>query len=530
MDNLGPGASLWQLKLAQLRVKKKVEERQREIEELTKERVRLEQLESTAAALPVLPAVGNNPASPTAPVSPFFGALDDLGAFNDFDDVGDISVFDEFCALDTVANVTDTAPAPATADPPVVALDDPNPSTLAAAAAAAVLPTAPSVTPAAPYAASPPAATLATLAFLALVALHTTLAADSSAAALVPRIATMDADSPTEKLDALPPPLPIVATTAPKSNSAVRPADVTTVVSPAAAQDISVDMAPPAKRQRTDLLYDDSGNLVTRANLSKVFGPFPFLPLSRVCVFYQRIFRCPLVPDVGDLGALSQTLERMDGFRLLPVQVGGTDSDRTANLSILRRDGPELAKLRKETMIRLRKPKGYGSPIPAPLLCSSLAMMGCIPIGHLSPTVLTSIFQTLTGRVLGPLRVVSVTGIHQMSTRNPCEMVRDWLNDLCQYIMEGGSARSILVEAATCHNVFMGMCFARGDVRTNLDPTGTVAKEMLDKDLHHSRILLGISKGDLKIILMYLPDLMEGEGEALAQRLKELADSLLTQP
>ncbi|KAJ2259495.1 hypothetical protein GGI01_003607 [Coemansia sp. RSA 376] len=528
MDNLGPGASLWQLKLAQLRVKKKVEERQREIEELTKERVRLEQLESTAAALPALPAVGNNPASPTAPASFPVGALDALGAFNDFDDVGDISVFDECYALDTVANVADTTAATATADPPAVLLDGPDYSTLVAAAAS--LPTAPSVTPAAPDAASPPAATLTTLAFLALVALHATLAADSSAAAIVPRTAAKDANSPTETPDALPPPLPIVATTASKTNSAVRPADVTTVVSPAAAQDISVDMAPPAKRQRTDLLYDDSGNLVTRANLSKVFGPFPFLPLSRVCVFYQRIFRCPLVPDVGDLGALSQTLERMDGFRLLPVQVGGTDSDRTANLSILRRDGPELAKLRKETMIRLRKPKGYGSPIPAPLLCSSLAMMGCIPIGHLSPTVLTSIFQTLTGRVLGPLRVVSVTGIHQMSTRNPCEMVRDWLNDLCQYIMEGGSARSILVEAATCHNVFMGMCFARGDVRTNLDPTGTVAKEMLDKDLHHSRILLGISKGDLKIILMYLPDLMEGEGEALAQRLKELADSLLTQP
>ncbi|KAJ2074702.1 hypothetical protein IW146_003757 [Coemansia sp. RSA 922] len=252
MDNLGPGAPLSQIKLAQLRVKKKVEEILRELNELTKESVHLELLEATVVALRALPAVGNNPTSPTAPASFPVGALDALGAFNDFDDVGDISVFDECYTLDTVANVADTTVAPATADPPAVLLDGPDYSTLAAATATtAVLPTAPSITPAAPVAASPPAAILATLAFLALVALHATLAADSSASTVVPCTAPMDADSPTEKLDALPPHLPIVATTATITNSAVCTADATTDTPPAAAQDISEDMAPPAKRQRT---------------------------------------------------------------------------------------------------------------------------------------------------------------------------------------------------------------------------------------------------------------------------------------
>ncbi|KAJ2053962.1 hypothetical protein GGI03_000237 [Coemansia sp. RSA 2337] len=248
MDNLGPGAPHWQIKLAQLRVKKKVEEILRELNELTKERVRLELLEATAAALIALPAVGNNPTSPTAPASFPVGALDALGAFNDFDDVGDISFFDECCTLDTVTNVADTTAATATADPPAATFDDPDSFTLAAAAASLL--TAPSVTPAAPVAASPPAATLTTLAFLALVALHATLAADSSASTVVPCTTSMDADSPTEKLDAPSPPLPIVATTATKTNSAMRAADATTDTH-AAALDNGEDMAPPAKRQRT---------------------------------------------------------------------------------------------------------------------------------------------------------------------------------------------------------------------------------------------------------------------------------------
>ncbi|KAJ2065541.1 hypothetical protein GGI08_002217, partial [Coemansia sp. S2] len=390
MDNLGPGASLWQLKLAQLRVKKKVEERQRELKELTKESVRLEQLESTAAALPALPAVGNNPASPTAPVSFPVGALDDLGAFNDFDDVGDISVFDECYALDTVANVTDTAPAPATADPPVVALDDPNPSTLAAAAAS--LPPAPSVTPAAPDAASPPAATLTTLAFLAFVALHATLAADSSAAALVPCTAAMDADSPTEKLDALPPPLPIVATTATITNSAVRTADAATDASPAAALDNSKDMAPPAKRQRTDALQDSNGKLVTRAHLSKACGPFIFLMPQMVPTLLRRTPGCQFAFDDADLPEFLETLQVTKGFKPQIINVKPANSDMMTSLNLVQRDGPEFATIKRQLVNRLRLPRGYSAVVPGPLLFYYLATLSYVPIDELSGTAMAKMF------------------------------------------------------------------------------------------------------------------------------------------
>ncbi|KAJ2256290.1 hypothetical protein GGI13_001247 [Coemansia sp. RSA 455] len=557
MDNLGPGASLWQIKLAQLRVKKKVEERQRELEELTKERIRLEQLESTAAALP---AVGNNSASPTAPVSPLFGALDDLGAFNDFDDVGDISVFDECYALDTVANVADTTAATSTSDPPVVALDDPNSSTLAAAAAS--LPTAPSVTPAAPDAASPPAATLTTLAFLALVALYATLAADSSAAALVPRTTAMDADSPTEKLDALPPPLPIVATTATKTNSAMRAADATTDTPPAAAQDISEDMAPPAKRQRTSALRDGNGELVRRVDLSKACGPFIFLPLYMVCSLYQRIIRRTLVPDAGDLQVLRQKLQAAIGFMPSPIQIGKSDSGPADGSDLWQRIGPEFGMIKQRLTDRLRLPRGYSAVLPGPLLFYYLATLSYVPINELSGVAMAKMFTEVTGKVVGSLRFATSRGTRQKTKDELFALVRDWLDNLSHFVVKCGSVYKVLKMAARCRAAYLEKCKLKdtpdadmdADLHTNLeansdtdldsdldadldseldaslDLTGEIAVEMLRKGAHYSRILLGIRVKELKVFFRYLPGLMKGRDQAVVQRLTEIIDSHFIQP
>ncbi|KAJ2348237.1 hypothetical protein GGH92_002897 [Coemansia sp. RSA 2673] len=560
MDNLGPGASLWQIKLAQLRVKKKVEERQRELKELTKERVRLEQLESTAAALPALPAVGNNPASPTAPASFPVGALDALGAFNDFDDVGDISVFDECYALDTVANVADTTAATATADPPAVLLDGPDYSTLVAAAAS--LPTAPSVTPAAPDAASPPAATLTTLAFLALVALHATLAADSSAAAIVPRTAAKDANSPTETPDALPPPLPIVATTASKTNSAVRPADVTTVVSPAAAQDISMDMAPPAKRQRTSALQDSNGKLVTRAHLSKACGPFVFLKPQMVPVLLHRTPGCQFAFDDADLPEFVETLQVTKGFKPLIINVKPANSDMTTSLNLVQRDGPEFATIKRQLVDRLRLPRGYSAVVPGPLLFYYLATLSYVPIDELSGTAMAKMFTEATCRVVGSLRFATNRGTRQKTKDELFGQVRNWLDGMSHFVIKGGSVNKVLKMAAKCRAAYLEKCKLKdtpdpdmdadlhanleadadadldsdldadldSELDANLDLTGEIAVEMLRKGTHYSRILLGIRVKELEVFFRYLPGLMKGRDEAVVQQLTEIIDSHFNEP
>ncbi|KAJ2881991.1 hypothetical protein H4R27_003734 [Coemansia aciculifera] len=538
MENPEPGAPLGQIRLAKQRVQEQVETKLRELKELTKESVRLEQLEATATAS--LSAS----ASPTAPGSPPVVAsatdipalsVDALDAIDPFDDLGDLDDFDVLDDFDAIPSVADSIAAPAAADFPVVMLGDPDSSTFAAA----VLSTTPSVTPAA----SPPAATLTTMAFLALVALHATLAtaADSPVVALdalVSQTAATDMaltgpGASANTLDALPHLPPTVATTATETILAA-PATSFTTDACAAALDNSEAVSPPTKRQRTGILYDSNGNLVTRADLSKVFGHFPFLPLSRMCALYHQLFGRPLVPDVGDLRALRQKLEVMDGFRFLPVQVGGTDTDRTSNFSLLQRDGPEFVTLRQQTRTRLSLPRGFGAPIPEPLMCYSLAMLGCMPIGHLSRTALASMFQALTGSGLGSLRVVSSSGTNLMSTLDPCGMVRNWLRSLCQYIMEGSSVKRILGEAAICHKAYIGECFAKGSTkrktRTHMDPTGEVAKKMLEDDQHNSRILLGICQSDFTILLKYLPDVMEGEDEDLLKRLRNVSDSLLNQP
>ncbi|KAJ2337998.1 hypothetical protein GGH92_007367, partial [Coemansia sp. RSA 2673] len=232
-------------------------------------------------------------------------ALDALDAFDDFDD------FD---------------PAPAAANPPAATFDNPDSSTLAAAAAAAVLPTAPSVTSAVPVAVSPSADTLTTLAFLALVALHSTLAANSSAAALVPHTAAMDAESPTEKLDAPPPFLPIVATMATKTSSAVRTANATTDSHAAAAIDNSEAMAPPAKRQRIGDLQDSNGKRVGRAHISEACDPFLFLKPQMVPVLLHRTRGCRFVLDDADLPEFLQIMPTTHMFMSLIIDVDTAES------------------------------------------------------------------------------------------------------------------------------------------------------------------------------------------------------------
>ncbi|KAJ2057662.1 hypothetical protein GGI17_005521 [Coemansia sp. S146] len=380
-----------------------------------------------------VPVVSNAPVSPTAPGSPPVVAsatdipalsVDALDAIDSFDDLDDLDVFD------AVPSVTDSIAASAAADFPVVVLDDPDSPTFAAA----TLPTAPA-------AASPPTATLTTMAFLAFVALRATLAvaADSPIVALddpvshtaATDIALTNTDSPAIPLVANSTAVEdILALSVGAFNAVLSSADSTADDDVLAlfhdtTSDNGEDMAPPAKRQRTGVLYDSNDKLVT-------------------------------------------------------------------------------------------------------------PMLGCMPIGHLSRTALASMFQTLTGSGLGSLRVVSSSGTNLMSTLDPCEMVRNWLHSLCQYIMEGGSVKRILGEAATCHKAYIANCFSKGNTkrnsRTHMDPTGEVAKEMLEDDQHNSRILLGICQSDFVILLKYLPDLMEGEDEDLLVHLRNVSDNLRQQP
>ncbi|KAJ2754264.1 hypothetical protein GGI19_002527 [Coemansia pectinata] len=291
--------------------------------------------------------------------------------------------------------------------------------------------------------------------------------------------------------------------------------------------DNSEVMAPPAKRQRTNSLQDSNGNLVTRAHLSEAWGPFPFVMPHMVPTLLRRTFGHQFAFNDADLPEFLETLQTTKGLKSLTINVETTKSGVATTMDLLRRVGPDLEIIRKQIIARLRLPRGFGSPIPELLMCYSLAMLGCMPIGYLSRTALTSMFQTVTRNGPGSLRVVSSSGTNQMSTLDPSDMVRNWLCDLCWYIMEGGSVNSILGEAVTCHDVYIGECFAKGNIRTNLDPTGEAAKKMLDKDKHNSRVLLGICQSDfvilLKYLLKYLLDLMEGEDEDLLVHLRNVS-------
>ncbi|KAJ2256146.1 hypothetical protein GGI13_001294 [Coemansia sp. RSA 455] len=411
MERAEPESPLTHLHRARNSLCKQIEKNRLEGKALTEARNHLDLAIATVANTHVVPVVRNPPVSLTVP-APF--PVGDLDVSDALDLLNASAALD---ALDAFDDFDDFDPAPAAANPPAATFDNPDSSTLAAAAAAAVLPTAPSVTSAVPVAVSPSADTLTTLAFLALVALHSTLAANSSAAALVPHTAAMDAESPTEKLDAPPPFLPIVATMATKTSSAVRTANATTDSHAAAAIDNSEAMAPPAKRQRIGDLQDSNGKRVGRAHISEACDPFLFLKPQMVPVLLHRTRGCRFVLDDADLPEFLQIMPTTHMFMSLIIDVDTAESGVATRLELVQRVGVEDTIISEKMTDRLRLRRGYSAVVPGPLLLYYLAMMGYVPIVKLSGTAMAKMDNTAADFDLNGANAVEMLRNNECNSR-----------------------------------------------------------------------------------------------------------------
>ncbi|KAJ2344617.1 hypothetical protein GGH92_004409 [Coemansia sp. RSA 2673] len=522
MERAEPESPLTHLHRARNSLCKQIEKNRLEGKALTEARNHLDLAIATVANTHVVPVVRNPPVSLTVP-APF--PVGDLDAADALDLLNASAALD---ALDAFDEFEDFDPAPAATNPPAATFDNPDSSTLAAAAAAAVLPTAPSVTSAVPVAVSPPADTVTTLAFLAPVAMHATLAANSSAAALVPHTAAMDADSPTEKLDAPPPFLPTVATLATKTNSAVRTADATT--DSHAAIDNSEAMAPPAKRLRIGDLQDSNGKRVGRAHVSEACGPFVFLKPQMVPVLLHRTRGCRFVLDNADLPEFLRIMPTTHMFMSLIINVDTAESGVATRLELVQRVGIENALISEKMTDRLRLRRGYSAVVPGPLLLYYLAILGYVPIVELSGTAVAKMFQIVTGISLESLTIATRRGPRQRTKYELYGMLRDWLDGLSHLVVKCGSIKKALRMADKCYMAYLDKCKTRENTAADFDLNGANAVEMLRNNECNSRIFLGIWVDEFEVVLKCLPDLMKGRDEVLVQQLKEITDSHFNQP
>ncbi|KAJ2115132.1 hypothetical protein GGI01_003185 [Coemansia sp. RSA 376] len=205
----------------------------------------------------------------------------------------------------------------------------------------------------------------------------------------------------------------------------------------------------------TTVIHDSSGQEVTSVRVSLVFGSYFYMTLAMFAAVYQRKFGNQLLPNGADSEVVQEALGALEGFRLYTIQAESASSDQAASLTVLMRDGLEFDTMRLDLQKRLGLTKRPISPIPAPLLFYSVAMLGCISLDQMSGAVLQEMLLTITGVDFDTLSVVTDQGIRQMSYGDIFSKTKTWVHDLCLFAIKGGHIDKTLSMAATCHRKYI---------------------------------------------------------------------------
>ncbi|KAJ2104781.1 hypothetical protein GGI16_002632 [Coemansia sp. S142-1] len=230
------------------------------------------------------------------------------------------------------------------------------------------------------------------------------------------------------------------------------------------------------------VICDSSGQEVTSMRVSLVFGSFFYMTLAMFATVYQRKFGCRLVPEGANFEVVQEALGALEGFRLYTIQAESAGSDQAASLAVLMRDGPKLETMRLDLQCRLGLTKRPISPIPAPLLFYSVAMLGCISLDQMSGAVVQEMLLTITGVDFDTLSVVTEQGICQMSYDDLCCNAKTWACNFCRLTTKGGMHKT-LGNVTRCRKAYIKACRAKGNTDADLDPKGNIAKEMLKSDV-----------------------------------------------
>ncbi|KAJ2110578.1 hypothetical protein GGI16_000232 [Coemansia sp. S142-1] len=292
----------------------------------------------------------------------------------------------------------------------------------------------------------------------------------------------------------------------------------------------NADQNSAEKNGPTTVIHDSSGQEVTSVRVSLVFGSFFYMTLAMFAAVYQRKFGNQLLPNGADSEVVQEALGALEGFRLYTIQAESAGSDQAASLTVLMRDGLEFDTMRLDLQKRLGLTKRPISPIPAPLLFYSVAMLGCISLDQMSGAVLQEMLLTIAGVDFDTLSVVTDQGIRQMLYGDIFSKTKTWVHDLCLFAIKGGHIDKTLSMAATCHRKYIKKGHAEGNTDAGLDPKGTVAKRMLKDDVCSSSLLLGIRKHEFRTLFKqaeFMPK--NDDDESVNRYMKKASNSLFKQ-
>ncbi|KAJ2063057.1 hypothetical protein GGI17_002004 [Coemansia sp. S146] len=241
-------------------------------------------------------------------------------------------------------------------------------------------------------------------------------------------------------------------------------------------------------------IYDCSDDKVTIECLLAVIKPSIFFDLDFASKIYRQTYGCFLMACGIKPNHFVNKLAKVGGFEHWLPRLETTDSAGLARMNILRRCDPSLKEICLDVLQQVGLAENPDAVVLGPRLCHALVTMCGMRVGLMTGPVIDSMFWPITGRYLQTLYIATQQGIQHMTANSICQMVKHWVERLCQFIATNNGMKRSLVAARECNDYYKEQC--GGD--SHGDPGGLLAKEILKSNILLSLLLLGIDMADLE--------------------------------
>ncbi|KAJ2811362.1 hypothetical protein H4S07_002109 [Coemansia furcata] len=241
-------------------------------------------------------------------------------------------------------------------------------------------------------------------------------------------------------------------------------------------------------------IFDVSGNEITPARLSIIYGPFTLLVLPILPRLYEFILGCQLYSDNVQPAEFNTRLVKTPGFKFFIPHHSATYSN------FLQQQDSEFLTIHKN-LDRLLK---QNAAVPAPLMCYTLMTLVCMPVNQMTGPLLSELFTALTKQRLELVRVATDKEVRLLSDIEMYTMAEQWIRDLCTYLSNDSRVQSSTDFAEKCFDEYSIRCLVDGDVNVVYDVDGAVAMDMLNRNVHNSYLFLGILPGELREYYKYI--------------------------
>ncbi|KAJ2744341.1 hypothetical protein GGI19_006607, partial [Coemansia pectinata] len=186
--------------------------------------------------------------------------------------------------------------------------------------------------------------------------------------------------------------------------------------------------------------------------------PFVLIGHDVLAAISKHAIRRPLIPAGVDPQEFRPSLAGLEPFTFSMPQRMRAGLSGLAGLHLLRRSDVDLATLRTNGLQQLGVAERPGAVVLGPRLCYVLVTLCGIPLAKMSGLVLNKVFETITAKSLGELMVATRHGVGRMTEADICNLVRDWVQNLCTYITRDGGVESSLEAATLCNDYYTAEC------------------------------------------------------------------------